>query len=144
MVNIEQEINHARIKKTIKKFTDFRIASDFVSKTERFLILKLRNLILSANEFRETSHRKTLYREDLKLSERFLEMGKERTLANSELRKIILKVIGDDKQIQKGVIEIVRGKLVDDLREIIRKTEKLAKHTGKTLMSKHLEVFFNE
>ena len=141
-----QDINHTRIRTTIGKMTDLHISKKLLPLIEKNLVKEINNLLNVARviEIMKASKRITLFRKDLDLKNRYLELGEARTFAESELRKLILKNIGQDKHIQSGVIKMVRGYLVDGLNEKIKKVQKLVIHSpnNKTIMADHWEMYF--
>ena len=139
---MSQKINHTRIKNTIKKWVDERISSDLYPVIEEFLIDNIKEIILRAKELMEAGKRVTLFRRDLKLSDRYFDLGRERNFTDSEIKKLIKETIGKNYKIGNGVIETVRGYLTEKLMEKILKAKKVLLHSSdRMLQVKHFKIF---
>lgn len=139
------QINYHRIRNVCKSMTDFRISSDLLPAVEKFLIQEINILVAKAKELMKASKRKVkLYRSDFNLNERYLKIGKVRKFTNKEIRNLILENLGNDKQLQNGVVDLVRGYLLENLKKNILKVEKVVKHSRikKTMKAEHWQVFF--
>lgn len=139
---ITQKINHTRIKNFCKKFVDCKISTNVYPILEKFIIKEVNKIISDAIEFMKTAKRKTLYVEDLKLSKRYYENGKERNFTDKEIREIIKESLGRNYKIQNGVLETIKGYLYEILQEKVMLGKKLLDFSpDRMLSSKHMEIY---
>ena len=142
VISITLKINQTRIRNYCKKYVDCRISASVYPILEKFIIDEINKIISNAIEYMKTAKRKTLYIEDLKLSKRYSENGKERHFTDTEIRAIIRESLGRNYKIQDGVLETIRGYLYEILHERLMLGKKVLDFSSdRTLSSKHIEVY---
>ncbi|MHA1251442.1 MAG: hypothetical protein ACTSRP_15735 [Candidatus Helarchaeota archaeon] len=140
----QQIINYTRIKKFVKKYVDCKISSELYPEIERFIISLIDKLIQEAKERMEMTGKKTLHKRFLKLSERYIELGRNRDFTHKEIENLVRKSFNDKIWIREGVIEIMRGYIYEQLEDTIKQAKKaLDFSSDRMLKAKHFRIYAN-
>ena len=92
----------------------------------------------------EVANQKSLKKKFLRISDRFSELGVEKFFTDKEIRNLISEILGRNIWIRKGVIESVRGFLVEKLGEKIKLANKALEYSkDKMLSAIHFKLYAN-